>query len=361
MKGGIIIRGSLALDLDYNGIECCYTVQDKMEVHEYNNNYYVRSPRGLVILTPVQYRILQQFRSGSTVEEVIKRNEQIDSEKLETLIRKFIFEKLIIQPGSSPLKQKTVGYYYRKLTKFKVPTWPFAFLVHNIFCKLPIKVVTGLSVLMVAVSVFANVQLVAYTGFSWNTVPRVLSFFLIGIIIALYHELWLARFISVYGGKESLRFKLRFLLGVFISVVVNWEFLLSLDRKKAIKTILHVDLITAGLCGAFSVIGYGFMLLEMKSLAFSFCCFSIIGFSYMALNFYPFLFKSDGYNMLCLLTKTGRLRHYFFRLVVSLLRREKIEYIEKKKIWMYLVWGCMFIMTLFFIQYAISRGIRLRI
>jgi hypothetical protein len=254
-----------------------------------------------------------------------------------------------------------MGYYFRVMTKFKIPTRPFVFLVNNILCKINITIVTLLSILTILASVYTNISLISYTGFSWNDVPRVLAFFLIGILIALYHELWLARFISVYGGRDSLKFKLRFLLGVFISVVVNWEYLLILDRKKIIKTILHVDLITAGLCGFFSLIGYVFMLLEMRSLAFSFCCFSIIGFSYMGLNFYPFLFKSDGYNIFCLATRSFRLRHYFFKIIVSIFRREKLDYIEKGKLWVYLLWGGLFIATLFFIEYALSHGIRLRI
>lgn len=338
-----------------------YVIQDKLEVNKYDKSYYIKSPRGVVILTPLQYEILQHFSSRCTVDEVINRNKHIDSSKLNTLISKFIFEKLIIEPGSSLLKQKTLGYYFRIATKFKIPTKPFVFLVNRVLCRLDIRVITLFSVTLVIASIFTNMRLINYTGFSWNRVPRILSFFLIGILIALYHELWMARFISIYGGKDNLRFKLRFLLGVFVSVVVNWEYLLSLERKKAIKTILHVDLITAGLCGSFSLIGYCFMLLGMKNIAFSFCCFSIIGFSYIVLNFYPFLFKSDGYNILCLATNASRLRHYFFKIIISALLREKLDYIEKEKLWVYLFWGVMFIATLFFLQYAVTHGIRLRI
>lgn len=351
----------MVLEQEYKSAEPCYVIQEKMEVNKYDDSYFIKSPRGVVILTPLQYEILQQFSTCCTVNEVISRNNHIDSSKLKSLIRKFVFEKLIIEPGSSPLKRKTLGYYFRKATKFKIPTKPFVFFVNRVLCRLNINVITFLSIVTVVVSIFTNMRLITYTEFSWNDVPRLFSFFLIGIFIALYHELWMARFISVYGGKNNLRFKLRFLLGVFISVVVNWEYLLSLDRKKAVKTILHVDLITAGLCGGFSLIGYSFMLLEMKSLAFSFCCFSIIGFSYMVLNFYPFLFKSDGYNILCLITKASRLRHYFFKILISFLRREKIDYIEKGKLWIYLFWGGMFIATLFFLQYSVTNGIRLRI
>lgn len=278
-----------------------------------------------------------------------------------SLIRKFAFEKLIIEPGSSPLKRKTLGYYFRSATKFKIPTKPFAFLVNRVLCRFNIVGITLLSAIFVIVSIFTNMRLIIYTDFSWNDVPRFVSLFLIGILIALYHELWMARFISVYGGKDNLRFKLRFLLGVFISVVVNWEYLLSLERKETVKTILHVDLITAGLCGSFSLIGYCFMLLGVRNIAFSFCCFSIIGYSYIVLNFYPFLFKSDGYNILCLVTKAPRLRHYFFIIIISALRREKVDYIDKGRLWVYLFWGAMFIATLFFLQYAVTHEIRLRI
>lgn len=362
MRGeGITIRESLVLEQEYKHSEPCYIIQDKLEVNKYDNRYYIKSPRGVAILTPLQYEILKHFSSSCTVDEVINRNEHIDSSKLKTLIRKFVFEKLIIEPGSSPLKRKTLGYYFRVATKFKIPTKPFVFLVNRVLCRINIWVITLLSVILIIASIFTNMSLITYTEFSWNDVPRLLSFFLIGIFIALYHELWMARFISVYGGKDNLRFKLRFLLGVFVSVVVNWEYLLSLERKKAVKTILHVDLITAGLCGSFSLIGYCFMLLGMKNIAFAFCCFSIIGFSYMVLNFYPFLFKSDGYNILCLVTNASRLRHYFFKIIISVLQREKIDYIEKGKLWVYLFWGAMFIATLFFLQYAVTHGIRIRI
>jgi len=338
-----------------------FIIQTGLEVSNYNDKYYIKTPRGLVILTSLQYEILQEFRSEKTVAEVISKYQHIDNAKMQNLINKFAFEKLIIEPRTPFIKRKTFGYYFRKITKFKIPSAPFIFIVNNILCKLNIYLVTILSLLFVITSIYTNIVLINYTGFSWNDVPRVWSFFLIGLFIALYHELWLARFISVYGGKENLKFKLRFLLGVFISVVVNWEFLLSLERKKIIKTILHVDLITAGLCGSFSLIGYIFMMLGLKNLAFTFCCFSIIGYSYMGLNFYPFLFKSDGYNIFCLITNSFRLRHYFIKIIISLFKREKIDYIEKNKLWVYLLWGACFIATLIFLQYAVTHGIRLRI
>lgn len=354
----MFIIESLALDHKYNH---CYVIQNGLEVNTYNDNYYIKSPRGLVILTHIQYEILQEFSIANTVYEVLNKYQHIDSNKLQALIKKFAFEKLIIDPDTPAIKRKTLGYYFRLMTKFKIPTKPFAFLVNRILCKLNIRIISVISLLMIIASVFTNISLISYTGFSWNEVPRVLSFFLIGIIIAIYHELWMARFIVVYGGKDALRFKLRFLLGVFISIVVNWEYLFTMDIKKIIKTILHVDLITAGLCGCFSLIGYLFMLMGIENLAFSFCCFSIIGFSYIGLNLYPFLFKSDGYNILCLLTKSFRLRHYFFKIIISFFKREKIEYIDKGKLWVYLLWGALFIATLVFFQYAVTHEIRLRI
>ena len=354
----ITISESLALDRKNNS---CFVIQNGLEVNKYNDKYYIKTPRGLAILTALQYEILQEFSLAKTADEVIGKYPDIDRTKLQSLINKFIFEKLIIEPDTPVIKRKTFGYYFRVLTKFKIPAKPLVFLVSKILCRLNIHVVTILSLAFIMASIYTNIILIDYTGFSWNEVPRVWSFFLIGIFIALYHELWMARFICVYGGKENLKFKLRFLLGVFISIVVSWEYLLSLERKKIIKTILHVDLITAGLCGSFSLIGYIFMLTGIKELAFTFCCFSIIGYSYMGLNFYPFLFKSDGYNILCLATNSYRLRHYFFKIIVSLFKRETPDYIEKGKLWVYLLWGAFFIATLIFIQYAVTHGIRLRI
>lgn len=338
-----------------------YVIQTGLETNKYDNNYYIKSPRGVIVLSSLQYTILQEFVNSRTIKEIIEKYKEIDSVKLEKLLNKFVFEKLIIEPDLSVLKKKTIGYYFRVFTKFKMPSKQLAFIVNNVICKINLKFAVTLSVLFVIISVFINIKLIKYTDFSWNNVPRIFIFFIIGIVVSFFHELWLARFITTYAGGDKLRFKIRFLLGVFISIVVDWQFLLCLKRKKIVQTFLLVDFITAGLCGFFSIISYFFMLFKQKEMAYIFCSFSIIGYSYMVLNLYPFLFKSDGYNIFCMVTDTSRLRHYFFKMFVSFFRREKIDYIRKNKLWVYLLWGSMFVLTLLFIEYALQKGIRLRI
>jgi len=226
---------------------------------------------------------------------------------------------------------------------------------------IPTKFIAILSVILIGLSIYTNYSLILYTGFSWSDVPRLFLFLLIGIFIALYHELWMAAFIIRFGGKSTLRFKLRILLGVFISVVVGWEYLLTLKKKTIISTFLLVDLYTAALCVFFSIIGYIFMLNHNESLSFVFCCFSLIGYSYLAINLWPFLLKGDGYNLFCVCNGVSRLRNYFFHMVYEVFTRRKFDFIPEGKMKVYLLWGGMFVLTLLFIEFAFVKGIRLRI
>lgn len=163
-----------------------YVIQTGLETNKYDNNYYIKSPRGVIVLSSLQYTILQEFVNSRTIKEIIEKYKEIDSVKLEKLLNKFVFEKLIIEPDLSVLKKKTIGYYFRVFTKFKMPSKQLAFIVNNVICKINLKFAVTLSVLFVIISVFINIKLIKYTDFSWNNVPRIFIFFIIGIVVSFF-------------------------------------------------------------------------------------------------------------------------------------------------------------------------------
>ncbi len=333
-----------------------------MDINRTDINYIVKSPRGVVLLTEIQFQILMEFKGeGTSILNIIEKYNKYGVENIQKLLNKYIFEKLIVKPGANAFQKKTVSYYFRLLTRLELPKAPFLFFIEKVMVPIPTKFIAILSVILIGLSIYSNYSLILYTGFSWSDVPRLFLFLLIGIFIALYHELWMAAFIIRFGGKSTLRFKLRILLGVFISVVVGWEYLLTLKKKTIISTFLLVDLYTAALCGFFSIIGYIFMLNHNESLSFVFCCFSLIGYSYLAINLWPFLLKGDGYHLFCVCNGVSRLRNYFFHMVYEVFTRRKFDFIPEGKMKVYLLWGGMFVLTLLFIEFAFVKGIRLRI
>lgn len=361
MRGGVnIFSKSLISDRDSY---IRYELQNGLGISKVDKGYLINTPRGVVILNNIQYEILMAFNEEpSEINEVICRYENsFKKEKLEALINKFVFEKLIIKEGANFVSKKTFRYFFKKLTELPLPRKVILFIPKKILSKINIKFMTISSMLIVLMSIFFNATLINYTGFSWSNSPRILAFFFIGILFSVYHELWMAAFVIKNGGEHMVKFKIRFLFGIFISIVVNWSYLLTLERTKRVKLIVLVNLFTAALCGFFSGIGYLFMILGNKYVAFYCCSFSIIGYSYILINLWPFLFKGDGYNIFCFMTDTARLRNYFFKIIYKLIKRERINFIEKYKMKYYVIWGMFFVLTLIFLEYALSKGIRLRI
>ncbi|MCR5459416.1 MAG: hypothetical protein K6F51_05920 [Acetatifactor sp.] len=350
-----------SIDALSNVSETRYIVDKDVKILKLNEHYHLRTARGVMILNEKQYDILCHFMEGESVENVLHAYHDLDENKVMALIDKFIFEKIINREGAAFYQKKTVGYYFRKLTRFNLPSKPFVAIVMKFLVKLNMKLVLICSALMSLAGIMADVSLVRYTQFTWRGVPRLTVFIIVGMIVALYHELWMATYVARGGGEKSLSFKLRFLLGVFISVVVNWQYLLQYDVKKRIGIFLKVDLITAGFCGLLSVPGLVAMQFGAVEVAYFFCCCSIIGYSYVLLNLYPFFFKNDGYNIFCFLTGTKRLRSYWFRFFYSLVCKERINYVDKGKMKYYVLWGTMFVLTFIFIVYAIKNNIRIRI
>lgn len=339
-----------------------YEIQEKLDIKRTDKEYIIKSPRGVVLLKEIQYQILMEFTGdGNFVGYIKDKYGKYGADNVEKLLKQFIFEKLIIKPGTNVFEKKTVGYYFRLLTRLILPRKPFIAFIKTVLVPIPVTFTTVMSLLFIVVSVYTNYRLIPYTGFSWSDLPRLFLFLLIGIFIALYHELWMAAFIIKYGGEVTLKFKLRILLGVFISVVVGWEYLLTLKKKQIVKTFILVDLYTAALCGFFSLIGYLFLLGNNRTFSFVFCSFSIIGYSYLAINLWPFLLKGDGYNIFCICSQVSRVRNYFFRMIYEVFTRRKFDFIPQGKMKVYLFWSFMFVLTLIFIEYAVSKGIRLRI
>lgn len=339
-----------------------YILQDKLIVKETQSEYIVKSPRGVVLLNRLQYEILMRFsETPITLNDIYMQYNNLPSDKLKNLLDKFIFEKLILDTRTNRLQKKTIGYYFRMLTRIELPSRRLIVIIKKCLASrnMTWKVVSSL--ICISLSIYCNIRLIPYTGFLWNQVERWFGFLLIGIAIAFYHEVWMAAFIIRYGGEHTIKFKLRILLGVFISVVVGWEYLLTIEKKKTLRTFLLVDLFTIALCSKFAIIGFLFMCLSMKSLAYMFCTFSIIGYSYMLINLWPFLLKGDGYNMFCIYNNVARLRNYFLRLIYSVVCRKPIDFIPKGKLLLYLLWGFMFVLSLVFIEYAFYHGLRLRI
>ena len=337
-------------------------MQNKINIEKVENKYIVKTPRGLVVLNKPQYDILMCFSEKAVkVDTVYKKFNNIDIDKLRKLLSQFIFEKIIVDKDAAFYERKTLGYYYKRITSFELPKQPFLRILNPLAGSVNEGVGVILAILSILFSIYTNYELIKYTNFSWSNLPRLMLFFLMGIFISLFHEMCMAVFIIQYGGIHTLKFKLRVILGVFISIAVNWSYLLTVDKKKAIKTFLKADLFTLALSSLFSIIGFIFMMFNEKEIAFKLCSCSIVGYSYMAINLWPFLLKSDGYSMFCITNEVARVRPYFFRIIYSVITRKKIDFIPKSKLPAYLCWGVMFFFTLIFIEYALSKGIRLRI
>ena len=84
--------------------------------------------------------------------------------------------------------------------------------------------------------------------------------------------------------------------------------------------------------------------------------------SFVLLDIYPFLLKNDGYQLFQELTGTYRLRAAFFRCIVAMFYpKYRIEWYSKKNIEkiFILIWGTMFIFSMFGIIYASIHAIRI--
>lgn len=338
-----------------------YEWQKKLKVNHQGGKYIISTPRGVMVLNTFQYKILTCFNGiPKTLREVIDQHSNYNAQSIYKLLDVLIYEKILVNTKDNVLQRKTIGYYWRLITKFPLPKRFLVYMIEKLFVKTNLKLMSVMSLILLLMAIYSNVVLIQYTEFSWYNTPRIFAFFIMGFFVAVYHEMWLGYFIIKHGGSIT-DFKLRVILGVFATLAINWQYLLLLEKKEKIKVFIYTNLFTSTICGIFSVIGYVFMTLGHQSMARYFCTFSIVGFSYMGINLWPFLFKGDGYNLYCFITDTSRLKNHFFKVIFYKLTARDYYLVKTEKRKYYYLYGTLFIMSLIFLQIAIVKGFRLRI
>lgn len=338
-----------------------FLYQDSLKVTEKEKKFIVSTFKGIMVLNQKQASILYFFREQpKSIQEAIEEFPELKKENIIKFLDILIYEKLLVDIHQSKVRRKTFKYFFDCVTKFALPKKLFVFIIEKILIKMNITLLKLVSIAFMIAALFLSGSLISYSGFDWSSTPRLLMFLVIGFVIACYHELWLGYFVIRSGGDIS-DLKLRVILGVFATLAVNWKSLILLSRKEKIKVFLYTDLFTSSLCSLFMLIGFVFMLRDNRSMALTFCTYAMVGYSYLAINLWPFLFKSDGYNIYCFLTETTRVKRSFFGLIYHNLRRKQYPIVKQEKRLYYYVWGSLFIATLILLQVALILGIRLRI
>ncbi|MBI0033971.1 hypothetical protein [Lactobacillus sp. M0396] len=328
-----------------------------------DGRYILPIKTGMLLINKEQLNFLNIFLQRDYSLREIEKLFSNDIQQIDTLVEYF-FQKGVLIDSQGITNKISIYSIFKRIYFWTIPKFIYDRVLKSIdkvAKNLNISYCTSVMILINLLSALPTIYLFFALKINLSIIERNWYMLLIGFVSAFVHEV----FLSIYIRKQNRPIKrwfIKFVFGMFISLGTNWSSMMAESKEKRIKMFLFAlnSVITVSSILAF--ISYVLYSCNQVYISYTLYLMTIANDSFVLLDIYPFLLKNDGYQLFQELTGTYRLRAAFFRCIVAMFYpKYRIEWYSKKNIEkiFILIWGTMFIFSMFGIIYASIHAIRI--